>query len=355
MEEADEECEERVEERSINTGAWHMDGMTRTDTLSQCHVRHCHEWGQTRENVTCEGVLFVDWRVLRSPALGLDLQRCKECQETKRPRDLGADRADGVERSWERRAKGGEPRKKRKVDGTMTKVREGGQRSPRGKRWWASVATQVQGKQQRSVNQNALEGLATPPAQSTTHQSNGGAKPGARKDAGARAKNHDCWFGWRDAKSEPPLGTTRTWYPRQLANLTPCLWVFKRTRLCATSSPVSLRNLRALGPCENCSTHISQLDECLGRCGLCLSTSSHHVLLRTLLWLMWTGHMWMSQFFCGNQSRFLNRGSIPAIFKMSGFHSTRKFGHFWAALPVTLLTFQMSSTKNTLNTQHPYT
>ena len=36
-----------------------MDGMTRTNTLSQCHVRHYHECGQTRENVTCEGVLFT--------------------------------------------------------------------------------------------------------------------------------------------------------------------------------------------------------------------------------------------------------------------------------------------------------
>ena len=36
-----------------------MDGMTRTNTLSQCRVRHYHECGQTRENVTCEGVLFT--------------------------------------------------------------------------------------------------------------------------------------------------------------------------------------------------------------------------------------------------------------------------------------------------------
>ena len=36
-----------------------MDGMMRTDTLSQCRVRRCHERGQTRENVTCEGVLFT--------------------------------------------------------------------------------------------------------------------------------------------------------------------------------------------------------------------------------------------------------------------------------------------------------
>ena len=34
----------------------HMDGMTRTTTLGQCRVRH-YECGQTRENVTCEGVL----------------------------------------------------------------------------------------------------------------------------------------------------------------------------------------------------------------------------------------------------------------------------------------------------------
>ena len=37
----------------------HMDGMTRTNTLSQCRLRHYHECGQTRENVTCEGVLFA--------------------------------------------------------------------------------------------------------------------------------------------------------------------------------------------------------------------------------------------------------------------------------------------------------
>ena len=36
-----------------------MDGMTRTNTLSQCRVRHHHECGQTRENVTREGVLFT--------------------------------------------------------------------------------------------------------------------------------------------------------------------------------------------------------------------------------------------------------------------------------------------------------
>ena len=27
--------------------------------LSQCHVRHCYECRETRENVTCEGVLFT--------------------------------------------------------------------------------------------------------------------------------------------------------------------------------------------------------------------------------------------------------------------------------------------------------
>ena len=36
-----------------------MDGMTRTNTLNQCRVRHYHECGQTRENVTFEGVLFT--------------------------------------------------------------------------------------------------------------------------------------------------------------------------------------------------------------------------------------------------------------------------------------------------------
>ena len=34
-----------------------MDGMTCTNTLSQCRVRHYQECGQTRENVTCEGDL----------------------------------------------------------------------------------------------------------------------------------------------------------------------------------------------------------------------------------------------------------------------------------------------------------
>ena len=28
--------------------------------LSQCHVRHKNECGETRENVTCEGVLFIE-------------------------------------------------------------------------------------------------------------------------------------------------------------------------------------------------------------------------------------------------------------------------------------------------------
>ena len=35
-----------------HTGAWQMDGMTRTNTSSQCRVRHYHECGQTRQNVT---------------------------------------------------------------------------------------------------------------------------------------------------------------------------------------------------------------------------------------------------------------------------------------------------------------
>ena len=36
-----------------------MDDMTRANTLSQCHVRHCYTCVQIRENVTCEGVLFT--------------------------------------------------------------------------------------------------------------------------------------------------------------------------------------------------------------------------------------------------------------------------------------------------------
>ena len=56
------DCEEgKVESRREvrHTRTWNMDGMTRTDTLSQCHVRHRYESVQTRENVTCEGVLFT--------------------------------------------------------------------------------------------------------------------------------------------------------------------------------------------------------------------------------------------------------------------------------------------------------
>ena len=59
MGETNEECEERVEERS-NTQAhdtWMV--VTRTNTLRQCRVRHYHACGQTRENVTCESVLFT--------------------------------------------------------------------------------------------------------------------------------------------------------------------------------------------------------------------------------------------------------------------------------------------------------
>ena len=37
------------------------DGMTRTNTLSQCRVRDCNTCAQTRENVTCEGVLLTPW------------------------------------------------------------------------------------------------------------------------------------------------------------------------------------------------------------------------------------------------------------------------------------------------------
>ena len=42
-----------------HTSAWHMDGMTRNNTFGQCRVRHYHECGQTREKMTCEGVLFT--------------------------------------------------------------------------------------------------------------------------------------------------------------------------------------------------------------------------------------------------------------------------------------------------------
>ena len=37
-----------------NTGAWNMDGMTRTNNLSQCRVRQYYTCAETRENVTCE-------------------------------------------------------------------------------------------------------------------------------------------------------------------------------------------------------------------------------------------------------------------------------------------------------------
>ena len=56
------DCEEcKVESRRDvkHTSAWNMDGMTRTDTLSQCHVRHCYECRETRKNVTCDGVLLT--------------------------------------------------------------------------------------------------------------------------------------------------------------------------------------------------------------------------------------------------------------------------------------------------------
>ena len=55
MGETDEECKVESRREVRHTSAWTMDGMTRTNTLSQCHVRHYHVCGQTRENVTCEG------------------------------------------------------------------------------------------------------------------------------------------------------------------------------------------------------------------------------------------------------------------------------------------------------------
>ena len=36
------------------------DDVMRTNILSQCHVRHWFECGETRENVTCEGVPFAE-------------------------------------------------------------------------------------------------------------------------------------------------------------------------------------------------------------------------------------------------------------------------------------------------------
>ena len=56
----------RVEERSKRTTTQtHETGLHDARyTLSQCHVRHCLTCVQTRENVTCEGVLFTSlvWR-----------------------------------------------------------------------------------------------------------------------------------------------------------------------------------------------------------------------------------------------------------------------------------------------------
>ena len=51
----------RVEEISKRTTTQAHDDMTwcAQDTLSQCHVRHWNVCCETRENVTCEGVLFT--------------------------------------------------------------------------------------------------------------------------------------------------------------------------------------------------------------------------------------------------------------------------------------------------------
>ena len=45
-----------------------MDGITRTNTLSQCRVTDYNKCAQTRENVTCEGVLFTHTRRLQQIA-----------------------------------------------------------------------------------------------------------------------------------------------------------------------------------------------------------------------------------------------------------------------------------------------
>ena len=54
-----EECKVESRREVRHTSARNMDDMTRTNTLSQCHWRHCYECRETRENVTCEGVLFT--------------------------------------------------------------------------------------------------------------------------------------------------------------------------------------------------------------------------------------------------------------------------------------------------------
>ena len=52
-----------------------MDDMVRTYTLSQCYVRHCYECRETRENGTCEGVLFTAWHASSSVVDLVDVVR----------------------------------------------------------------------------------------------------------------------------------------------------------------------------------------------------------------------------------------------------------------------------------------
>ena len=60
MGETNEECRVRVEERTNNhSGAWHMDEMTGTNTLSQCRVTWHYKCAQTREKGDVWGVLFT--------------------------------------------------------------------------------------------------------------------------------------------------------------------------------------------------------------------------------------------------------------------------------------------------------
>ena len=49
----------RVEENQNNHCAWSMDDVMRTNIWSQCHVRRWKVCCETRENVTCVGVLFT--------------------------------------------------------------------------------------------------------------------------------------------------------------------------------------------------------------------------------------------------------------------------------------------------------
>ena len=54
-----QECNVESRRESRRTTTWNMDDTMRTTPWAMSHVRHCHECGETRENATCEGVLFT--------------------------------------------------------------------------------------------------------------------------------------------------------------------------------------------------------------------------------------------------------------------------------------------------------